>query len=56
LKPQRVFAITSMPPFASASLLSAPLLFIAFAWYAVFPMTILTMIVRFSFYARGQTQ
>jgi hypothetical protein len=55
-----VFALTSMPPFDAASLLacllSAPLLFIMFAWYAVFPMTILTAVVLSSLYTSAGTQ
>jgi hypothetical protein len=43
------FVLTTMPQWDTSSLLpclfSAPLLFMAFAWYAVFPMMIVTAIV-----------
>jgi hypothetical protein len=50
------FALTIVP-FDGASLLAcllnAPLLFIVFAWYAVFPMTIVTAVVLSSLYTRA---
>jgi hypothetical protein len=58
------FALTIMLPRDDARLfgdalscvLSAPPLFMIFAWYAVFPMTILTAIVLSSLYARAPRQ
>jgi hypothetical protein len=55
------FALSSMPLYDGArlvsyvlsSVLSAPLLFMAFAWYAVFPMTTLTAIVLSRLYAQA---